>query len=57
MTDAIYIRESIALAMLMVDGDYSESQARIILSHSLKQTIGDCTYYPATYIANRCNGV
>ena len=56
MSDSMYIRENIALSILMVDGDYSESQARIILGHSLKQEFDGETYYPADYIAKRAKG-
>lgn len=53
MTDEIYIIEAKALQILMSDGDFTESQARIVLSHSLKQSFDGATYYPAAYIAKR----
>jgi hypothetical protein len=53
MTDEIYIHEARALRILMSEGDYAESQARIILAHSRQQLFGTETYYPASYIAKR----
>ena len=53
MTDEIYISERAALLILMVDGDYSECQARIVLGRSRKQSFDGQTMYPATYISKR----
>ena len=52
MTD-IYISEGAALRLLMVDGDYSEAQARIVLSHSRQQVYEGRTMYPVAYISKR----
>lgn len=53
MSDAIYIEERKAMRILMGVGDFTESQARIVLGHSLKQDFGGATYYPLTYIEKR----
>lgn len=53
MSDEIYISEDRALHILIQQGDYTESQARIILGHSLKQSYDGRTFYPARYIAMR----
>jgi hypothetical protein len=47
-----YITEKKALAMLMRH-DFTESQARIVLGHSLQQTWDGMTYYPLFYILKR----
>lgn len=52
MTD-IYISEGAALRLLMIDGDYSEAQARIVLSHSRQQVYEGRTMYPVAYISKR----
>lgn len=51
-----YISEFAALRILRTDGDYSEPQARIILSHSRKQTMDGAPYYPMAYIYKRAKG-
>lgn len=56
MADETYISEASALRILMQDGDYSESQARIILNHSLKQRFDGSDYYPLKYISKRAKG-
>ena len=48
-----WISEGAALAMLR-RADYAESNARIILSHSLQKDMFGATYYPLKYIAKRC---
>ena len=52
MTD-IYISEGAALRLLMIDGDFSEAQARIVLSHSRQQVYEGRTMYPVSYISKR----
>ena len=52
MTD-VYISEGAALRILMIDGDFSEAQARIVLGHSRQQAYEGRTLYPATYISKR----
>jgi hypothetical protein len=37
----------------MIDGDYSEAQARIVLSHSRQQVYEGRTMYPVAYISKR----
>lgn len=56
MADATYISERAALRILMQEGDYTESQARIILGHSKKQAAMGATYYPMDYIYKRARG-
>ena len=53
MADEIFISETQAMRVLRQQGDFTESQARIVLGHSRKQTIMGETYYPATYIGKR----
>jgi hypothetical protein len=51
-----YISEAAAMRILQTQGDYSENQARIILLHSLKQSMDGATYYPMKYIYQRAKG-
>lgn len=51
-----YISEATAMRILRTQGDYSENQARIILLHSLKQSMDGATYYPMKYIYQRAKG-
>jgi hypothetical protein len=37
----------------MIDGDFSEAQARIVLNHSRQQVYEGRTMYPVTYISKR----
>lgn len=53
MSDEIFISEAKALGILTRDGDFTESQARIVLMHSRQQSYDGATYYPATYISKR----
>lgn len=48
-----YISEAAAMRILTQDGDFHESQARIVLGHSRKQSMDGATYYPMTYIYKR----
>jgi hypothetical protein len=48
-----YVSERAALRILIQDGEFTEAQARIVLAHSLKQTMDGGTYYPMTYIYKR----
>lgn len=52
MADETYIAEHRAIALLMA-ADYTETQARCILTHSKKQSFGGGTYYPLAYITKR----
>lgn len=47
-----YISYSAALRILM-QGDYTEAQAKIILSHSHGKRIEGADYYPMRYIYKR----
>lgn len=53
MADDTYINEQAALHILITQGDYTESQARIILMHSLAKEIDGASYYPSRYIHQR----
>lgn len=55
MSDEVFISEAKALQILTGDGDFTESQARIVLMHSRKQDYSGATYYPATYISKRAH--
>jgi hypothetical protein len=48
-----YISESAAMRVLQQEGDYSATQAKTILNHSLKQTFDGVTYYPMSYVYKR----
>jgi len=48
-----YISEAAAMRILMQEGDFHESQARIVLGHSRKQSFSGGTYYPMTYVYKR----
>ena len=52
MTD-IYISEGAALRLLTIDGDFSEAQARTVLSHSRSQLYEGRSMYPVSYISKR----
>lgn len=54
--DEAYISEAAALRILRQEGDYTESQARIILGHSRKRDMFGGTYYPMAYIYKRARG-
>lgn len=53
MADQTYISEAAALRILRERGDFTDSQARIVLAHSLKQSFDGATYYPMSYIYKR----
>lgn len=53
MSDETFISEAAAMRILRHDGDFTECQARIVLSHSSKQAMGDATYYPMRYVYKR----
>ena len=53
MSDETFISEAAAMRILLQDGDYTESQARIILNHSRKQSFDGAAYYPLSYISKR----
>jgi len=55
MKDETFISERQALSVLMQDGDYTESQARIILGHSRKMAYDGGNYYPMSYIYKRAD--
>lgn len=48
-----YISEAAALRILMQEGEYAESQAQIVLNHSLRANIMGGNYYPMDYIYKR----
>ena len=50
-----YIDEPTALHVLCARGDYSPTQAKIILGHSLKKICNGAPHYPAKYIHERAN--
>ncbi len=52
MTDA-YMSERAAMRVLVSQGDYHESQARIVLAHSKRQLFDGVNYYPVAYIHRR----
>lgn len=54
MADKTFIAEHRALALLM-QADYTETQARAILTHSKKQAYNGGTYYPLDYIMKRAS--
>lgn len=53
MSDSTYISEAAALRILRQEGDFTESQARIVLLHSRKQSMAGADYYPMRYIYKR----
>ena len=53
MADETFISEAAAMRILRQEGDFTESQARIVLNHSRKQAMGGGTYYPMTYVYKR----
>lgn len=53
--DESFISERAALTILMTHGDYAESQARTILTHSRKVSYDGGNYYPMSYIYARTN--
>jgi len=55
MSDETFISENAALHILMGQGDFTHSQARIVLAHSRKQGMGGAIYYPMAYIYMRAD--
>ncbi len=53
MDNGLYIPERRAMSILQRDGDFTESQARIVLMHSKRQAYDGKDMYPLTYIADR----
>jgi hypothetical protein len=53
MASDTYISEAAAMRVLMRDGDFCASQARIVLTHSRKQSFDGTDYYPMGYIYKR----
>lgn len=53
MTDETFISEPAAMRILRHDGDFTDCQARIVLNHSRKQSIGGDSYYPMRYVYKR----
>lgn len=51
--DKTYLSEERALALLVTQGDYTETQARAVLTHSKKRAFAGVTYYPKNYIYKR----
>ena len=48
-----WIDFSEALALLTGRGEFSESQALIVMGHSLQRNISGATYYPRDYMEKR----
>lgn len=53
MADQTYISEAAALRILIQNGDFTEAQARIVLSHSHGMRMDGADYFPMKYIYQR----